>query len=343
MKTIFISFLLIAFFLFTSCSLNKNGPFFWAVQKEEQTLHILGTVHIGVSLEDLQCSDVIYESLQQSDLLWTETNVQKHRTEMKETVKQLLEDHSGQSFHSLSEETQMFFKTKTEPEHFKTLQQMSYFGLIVQLNFLCISDNREFLREQLSLHARKIDSRKKLDIQIQKTAQDSVLQDYLDESSYFQDLIRSTATRSSKEKVDRIVKNYDELCSPEKLAQSIEWKFNHLAEAIQDYESGEDIDPLTISEKDLRRQGVPEDIIKNYLDYFKHNILRRRNEIWMNKLSFSHEQEGHTRVFIAAGLAHFQGPFNMLDMLQEENFSIKRLDSDCEWSHLRLATKDPEN
>ena len=341
MKTIFAPFLLIVFFLFTSCSASKNGPFFWAVEKEEQTLHILGTVHIGVSLKDLQCSEVIYKSLQQSDLLWTETDTQKHQKEIKETAKQLLEDTSGQSFQSLSEETQTFFKTKTTPETFKALQQMSYFGLIWQLNFLCIADNREFLREQLSLHARKIDNRKKLDIQIQKTAQNSVLQDYLDESGYFQDLIQSIAKRTSKEKVERVVKDYNERCSQENLAQSIEWQFNLLAEAIQEYEAGEDVNFLKIDEKNLRQRGAPENIIKNYSDHFIHNILRRRNEIWLNKLLSSYEQEGHTRVFIAAGFAHFKGPFNMLDMLQKEGFSIKRLDSDCKWNDSLISNTEP--
>ena len=146
---------------------------------------------------------------------------------------------------------------------------MSYFGLIVQLNFLCINNNREFLREHLSLHARKIDSSKNLDVQIQKTAQNNVLQDYLDESAYFQSLIQSAARKASKEKVEKAIRKYNESCSPENLAKNIEWQFNILAEAIQEYESGEDVDFFKIDEERLRRQGVPENIIENYLDYFK--------------------------------------------------------------------------
>ena len=80
--------------------------------------------------------------------------------------------------------------------------------------------------------------------------------------------------------------------------------------------------------------------IANYLDHFIHKILRRRNEIWLDKLLSSGEQEGYTRVFIAAGFDHFQGPFNMLSMLQEEGFSIKRLDSSCKWDNFLVKNTD---
>ena len=68
------------------------------MEKEEQKLHILGTVHIGVSLEDLQCSEVIYESLQQSDLLWTEADGRKHRKEMKKDSKTIVRGYLRSKF-----------------------------------------------------------------------------------------------------------------------------------------------------------------------------------------------------------------------------------------------------
>ena len=134
-------------FLCIACGTNPKGPFFWTVEKEGQILHILGTIHLGMGLEDLQCSQVISKSLKQSDLLWTEADGQKQQREIQNAERQLLVDVSGQSFQSLSEESQNFFKTKWQPEILETLQQMSYFGLSVQMNRLCIVEHKEFLRK----------------------------------------------------------------------------------------------------------------------------------------------------------------------------------------------------
>ena len=328
MKISLTPFFLGVLFLFVSCSTNPKGPFFWTVEREDQTLHILGTVHIGVGLEDLPCSQVISESLEQSELLWTEANVQKQRREIHDAAVQLLEDPSGQSFQSLDEKSQDFFKTKLQPEAFEAVKQMSYFGLVIQMNFLCIADHRRFLSRKIALHARKIKGLKRLDIQIQQTAPSNVPQDYLDESSYFGHLIRSRAEQISKKQVEKAVENYYRNCSRRRLAQGIEWQFDAISEAIRQYESGLDVDFLNIDEETLRRRGLSEDRVRSYLDYFKHNILRRRNEMWLDKVLSS--QENNTSVFIAAGFSHFQGPFNMLDMLQAEGFSIKRLNPDCE-------------
>ena len=162
----------------------------------------------------------------------------------------------------------------------------------------------------------------------------------MDEDGYFASLVKLSAERTSKKHIERAVRNYNKICSKEKLAQGIQWKFDTWAEAIQQYASGEYMDILKLDAENFRRQGVSESRITNYLDHFIHKILRRRNEIWLDKLLSSGEQEGYTRVFIAAGFDHFQGPFNMLSMLQEEGFSIKRLDSSCKWDNFLVKNTD---
>ena len=67
-------------------------------------------------------------------------------------------------------------------------------------------------------------------------------------------------------------------------------------------------------------------MIKSYKDNFKHNILRKRNEIWLKKLVSASEKN----MFVAGGLAHFQGSYNVLDGLKKEGFSVRRFNSECQ-------------
>ena len=132
MKILFVPFLLSLIFFVVSCNIGPKGPFFWKAEKEGKTFYILGTIHEGVGLEDLQCSQVISDILDQSNLLWTEVNmfeVQEILKNQQSIVQELSMDVSGQSFQSLSEPSQNFFKTKLPAEALQTVQQMSYFGL----------------------------------------------------------------------------------------------------------------------------------------------------------------------------------------------------------------------
>ena len=329
MKTLLVSFIFL--FILVSCNTGPKGPFFWKVEKEGRVIHILGTVHIGVSLESLQCSETISESLEQSVLVWTEGDFQQQVQEVLEAVKEVSVDVSGQSFQNLSEESRSFFKTKMEPEAFEALQQLSYMSLVTRLVFLCLAEHREFLKEQNALHSKKVVSEQKLDVQIQQLAQTkNILQDYLDEDGYFGNLVRFRAEQVSKEQVEKDIRDYDKNCSQEKLVKLTEGQSSTFAKLIESYKKGEKFDVFQIEVQRLRQQGFPEEAIEKTLDHFKHNLLRKRNEIWLTKLLSAHKQEGNTNMFVAAGLAHFQGPFNVLDKLKKEGFSVKRFNSDCQ-------------
>ena len=75
----------------------------------------------------------------------------------------------------------------------------------------------------------------------------------------------------------------------------------------------------------LKAKNLQENMIKAYRDNFQHNILRKRNEIWLKKLL-----SAEPNMFVAGGLAHFQGSYNVLDGLKKEGFSVKRFTPDCQ-------------
>ncbi|MCZ0932253.1 MAG: hypothetical protein OXJ52_03760 [Oligoflexia bacterium] len=133
MKTLLILVLFSSFISYSKESFSffipyKKGPFFWKAEKEGRTIYILGTIHQVVGLKDLQCHQVISDSLNQSVLVWTE-KLQKEKELTDIAAHSLMKDLSGYSFKSLNEETQNFFKTKTNQEQSQIVKQLSYFGL----------------------------------------------------------------------------------------------------------------------------------------------------------------------------------------------------------------------
>ena len=52
-------------------------------------------------------------------------------------------------------------------------------------------------------------------------------------------------------------------------------------------------------------------------------LLKNRNELWLEKFIEAHEK--YENIFLAAGVAHFIGAHNMLDMLKEKGFSLSRM------------------
>lgn len=51
-------------------------------------------------------------------------------------------------------------------------------------------------------------------------------------------------------------------------------------------------------------------------------MFRQRNEIWLGKFQKAHGNREYENIFLAGGLLHFIGPFNLLNMLQENGFSV---------------------
>ena len=310
-------------FVLASCSAGPKGPWFWKVEKDGKTLNIIGTFHIGVAFEELQCFEEISNSLDNSTLLFIEHDVSPESEFMQQLAKASNEivDTTGQSFQSLSEESRQFLKEKIE----SNIETLSYIGISFILGQVCLSSHSDLLKELKSTLSSL--SGEKLDIQIQNRAQSKgIVQDYLDDPGYFPNLARSNAKKISAEEIEEMIRNYDRDCSRETIKESIENTINSLNAGVEKYKSGEDIN-IQKDIENFKKQGVADTLIKEYEKNLNQNLLKKRNEVWIKKLLSAHEK--HQNIFVAAGLAHFTENFNMLDMLKKEGFSVKRLSAAC--------------
>ena len=347
--------ILISTFLFlTACAdsseITTKGPYFWKAEKENQVMYILGTFHYGISLKELQCSDTISSSLEQSNFLWTEIGkeLQEELQELipveiivQEFFKKQAIDKSGNSFTSLNKKTQDFFLNKETQDLLNKLniaedvqvQDLSYFGLYSLLDGMCTFKNKEILQKIIEDFQKLYNI--KLDVEIQELANThNILQASLDEKHYILDLYKTNVQSINDfhmriEDIEEKVKGYNKECSPENFRKKY-GIVDQLKELLEKYKRGESLDVLTLLRTAIKNFGYLDDEqTKISEDHFIHNLLRKRNEIWVKKLLSAYESNKYSKVFVAAGTAHFIGPYNVLDMLKKENFSIKRFNSEC--------------
>ena len=137
---------------------EAKGPFFYKADKEGKSLYLLGTMHVE-NLDQLQCRSPIMSFLEDSDLLFTESNA-----EMGAQVRsELLFDMSKSSdykFNELSENSKKFLvdmlksnaqKPYSEEEYIKALQQFNaeFTALIITGSCLLFDENLMSLLQSL--------------------------------------------------------------------------------------------------------------------------------------------------------------------------------------------------
>lgn len=123
------------FLVFTvSCSPGKR-PYFWKVEKDEKTSYFLGTVHYGVSLDELLCSDTILSKLKNSDLVLTELGrLSSDKQEQKQWSEALHYSSNGRDFKQLSPKSQKFL------EQNEINKNLSFYALSHVLSYLCVKE-----------------------------------------------------------------------------------------------------------------------------------------------------------------------------------------------------------
>ena len=325
---------------------GPKGPFFWEMEKDGKTSYILGTVHIGVTLERLQCSNAIKSHLDHSDLLLTEMNENQ--------ISQILMSQSGEDFQSLSEESQRFFKDKMAQMKSKGLLQedfnvenLSFFSLKQLIPQICISElSKEDLVKFVEYVQKRIQqsltkemesdfNSPMLDFQIQQIAQSKdIPQAYLDDVEAIKTLLFDDGSNSIVGKLDEFIKKYEMTeraqCNYQNLLKvSKEQKkilTDDLSKMIELYKSGEG---KLFSEqmKEYIKSISGPDASDKVQEFINQKLLKSRNEQWIEKIVESHED--NDSVFIAAGVSHFISYSNVLDMLKDRGFSVKRLKVNC--------------
>lgn len=110
---------------------DAKKPYFWKVEKGGKVSYLLGTIHIGVSLNELFCSDVIQEKLKNSDLLFVEL---VSSSEQQGAVIDDLFSPNGEDFKRLSPSSQVFLKEKGVPNN------LNCTGLNLVIPVICLQE-----------------------------------------------------------------------------------------------------------------------------------------------------------------------------------------------------------
>ena len=156
---------------------------------------------------------------------------------------------------------------------------------------------------------------------------------------------------SQKEDIEEWIYNFDERCSEDQLEKIYEdWDPYVRDDTLKkDFIQGL---PLNIDEEyffdEDQNPGFLETEIKREMFFLIKYIINFRNERWRSKIIKAHSQ--HNSIFVAGGVAHFMMqdrnpinlkaleqyvqdnqalPFNVLGMLKQEGFTVKRMSADC--------------
>ena len=89
------------------------------------------------------------------------------------------------------------------------------------------------------------------------------------------------------------------------------------------------ISTQVLHEKTIYLSGNKEHVIQEINKYHSQEkqkiMLKNRNELWFQKIIEAFESPEYANIFVAGGVGHFIGLFNVLDMLEAEGFTIQRL------------------
>ena len=318
---------LIMILFFPTVSFNARdtkGPFFWQAKKDDKHIYILGTLHFGVALEDLQCSEEISNYLDNSDLVFTEADPNSNTNSeaqlaVQNEIEGLMMDYTGNSYRNFNKKSQQFFQ-KLNLQHYN----VSHYGFLNVLYHICTQDQELHLLQKFNQQGTL-----SLDKQIKDIAQyKQVNQNILDNDSIKPSLeiFKSIAQNITAQTVEEFINDYHIICSHENMEKLLYLSVDFLDK----FKAGENLSFNTIENmkqnrgihKDTPRPGT---FLSNINSILK-DFLKERNETWANKLTSA----SVNNIFVAAGVFHFIEEFNVLDMLKTAGFSVKRMNATCE-------------
>ena len=314
---------LISYFIFYETHAIEMGnsqirhPYFWKVEKDGKTSHLLGIVHEPISIDELSCSQEIQHSLENNDLVFVELNYRTERSKrVIDTQEQWMLSKDGREFQALSKKSQEFLKSKGVSE------QWNLYSYSVLLSNLCKYGVSRI--DGLKLDEQITDIAYSNKITVQEL--DSFHEKYnriVGEQKKTADFYNGLSDTESVFKVEINVLNnrinrFFRECPPK-------W----LVDVTEDYKSGRGI-------VDIVQANVAP------LDSYSYLKIMERNIQWVNRFEEAHQS--HERIFLAGGLVHFifnpfnslvkdstglaivvVNPFNVIDFLRIKGYTVKRV------------------
>ena len=294
----------IAFIICGSSAVQKEGtqvqhPYFWEVEKEGKTSYLLGTMHEPVPIDDLLCGKDIRHHLENSDLVFVETDFYSERSkEVVDTQKQWMQSADGREFRAFSSKSQEFLRSKGISE------RLNLYGYVIILGNLCgygvSSIEGLTLTEQVTDIARSKEILvRELDDFEEKLApimrhREKIAKEYAQLSNTkFSEVIHL---------LDQYIHQFNKQCP-----------LKNVVDTIENYKSGLGVWDMLEIFRDL-----------SFLDRSKYVAeLERRNGKWVDH--FEEANKNHAHIFLAVGLAHLFDLPSLLGMGRQQTDLVSML------------------
>ena len=291
---------------------------FYSVTKDGKTHWVFGYGHLIPSLSHFMCYRQIEQKIVESDLVLLErTQDSLKRVFFHSSTREFWERERNRfpslgSFNELNEQTQDFFIKGTDEFSSREFSIINWYPLLDYRDYLFIASSIERVKLLKISFDYKLD---KLvdDLGIPKISLDDENNLALN-LSYMRDIsnIMSIEIRNSN--------------SSEEIRQLIESRVNGINNFDTFFEKYKPAAyPYQKYISDVKGI-VSEDILNYFSDEAIQLLFVDRNKIWLEKFLTAHKGAQNNSLFLAAGLGHLLGPFNLLDMLREEGFSIQLMD-----------------
>ena len=341
----FITTILFLTFSYSAFAQQEKPLPFWLAEKDDKKVYLLGTIHT-TGLNSYQCPSEIKNRVKNSDLVFVETNSFKDYNFNREEQRILFIGSESQKQELLSKlpEEDRIAVSKAVTNIVKSFdminrivnQPVKYasggFSTFENLN----PQTQEFLIN----HSFKPSKYNKKDF-LKEVAYFILLIVYYDASFDVDSMDSEIALFSKNNKIPLKGLDKDKKLISEKEFQDAMSKKDTIFVTIDNVEQ-------TIANYELFKEQKSS-IIKFSTEYFlnkisqgnfkeieqtidgKNALLKNRNIIWVEKINQALNTEENNTIFVAGGILHFLGSDNMIDMLKEEGFNIKKLHCSLEF------------
>ena len=326
--------MLFSFLLFNPAEGTEKSPFVWVAEKGGKASYLLGVIHVGISLKDMPCSDQVLNQIENSDLLFMEFKV-------------------GDEVAQLSEEEKKKFFIGSREEQERVLSKLSLESQEV------IKERKEILNNILrgSLPFQVYSTTERAFSELSRKSQNFLIEHGADPEGNHADFFHLLMFVAHM-KANLSFPSLDRQIAKTALSQSIKIEAlddnkkiygdirsqtpsNKLSKSVSYMDIEELIGAMDILVKQNRDAILQvAQVYKTYdADFFKNRLnalqagagvaideevlLKNRNELWLKKFIEAHT--GYESIFLAAGLSHLIGSYNLLDMLEKNGFSVERM------------------
>jgi uncharacterized protein YbaP (TraB family) len=293
---------LLLFSAATGCTTIKN-PYFWEIEKDGKNSYLLGTIHSGVEFKELP--SIVHEQLDTAKIVFLETDLGNYAqrgiplesarpnflAEQKKKYEENLKKNKSTKVHFTNQE---WTEIVDRLQKHKVPPESAEFYPLQWINKLVTQTEatRVNFAQHKAAYAKSMDSTiERISINEGKTVFP------LDNSE------RMTAVCWDLFTIEQI--KY-------KIKNDTFERIDDLSQAAKDYKKGDS--DLFLKKQKIRSKELDDCLLKD------------RNKIWVEKIDTYHKKDAP--LFVAGGLLHFIGQDNVIDLLQNIGYKVRRYPQD---------------